>query len=90
MQIIDKLRIIPALLTFGIAATLHAQTFTSGSTGADGDLTVNTAGVTIFNKVPQGGGNVYNFKNITIASGSTLRLRERCFPVRCIFWRRER
>jgi hypothetical protein len=64
----------PALLTFCIAAALHAQSFPSGSTGADGDLIVSTAGVTTFTATPVGGGNIYNFKTIQIASGSTLRL----------------
>src|SRR5580692_1820333 len=86
---IDKLRTMPgrtlrlagtALLTFCIAATLHAQTFPSGSTGADGDLIVNAAGVTTFKATPVGGGNIYNFKTIQIAAGSTLRLSGSVFP----------
>ena len=62
-----------ALLTFCFAATLHAQ-FSSGSTGADGDLIVNTAGVTTFRAAPVGGGNIYNFKTIQIGAGATLKL----------------
>jgi hypothetical protein len=70
----------PALLTFCIAATLHAQSFSSGSTGADGDLIVNASGVTTFTATPVGGGNIYNFKTIQIGSGATLRLSGQVFP----------
>jgi hypothetical protein len=62
------------LTIFCLTAVLHAQPFPSGSTGADGDLIVNTPGVTVFNAQPVGGGNIYNFKTIQIAAGSTLRL----------------
>jgi hypothetical protein len=73
----DELRtmsIILATLTFGCAAVLHAQSFPSGSTGADGNLIISTPGVTTFTATPVGGGNVYNFNTIQIAAGSTLRL----------------
>jgi hypothetical protein len=69
----------PALLAFCLAAMLHAQSFPSGSTGADGDLIVNT-GVTTFTATPAGGGSVYNFKTIQIAPGSTLKLSGAVFP----------
>ena len=68
------------LLIFCASAILHAQTFPSGSTGADGDLIVNTAGVTTFTATPAGGGNVYNFKTIQIAAGATLKLSGSVFP----------
>ena len=64
----------PAVLALSVAATLHGQAFPSGSTGADGDLNITTAGVTNFTALPVGGGNIYNFKTITIAGGATLRL----------------
>ena len=63
-----------ALLTFCVAAMLHAQSFSSGSTGADGPLNITTAGVTTFTAQPIGGGSVYNFTTINIAAGSTLKL----------------
>jgi len=69
----------PVLLAFCVAAVLHAQSFPSGSTGADGDLIVNT-GVTTFTATPVGGGSVYNFKTIQIAPGSTLKLSGAVFP----------
>jgi len=75
----------PALLTLSIAATLHAQSFSSGSTGADGDLIVNTAGVTTFTATPVGGGNIYNFKTIQIAAGATLRLSGQVFATPLYF-----
>lgn len=63
-----------ALLAIPVAAALQGQTFSSGSTGADGDLIISAPGVTVFTTAPSGGGSIYNFKTIQIASGSTLRL----------------
>jgi hypothetical protein len=68
------------LLTLCLAATMVAQSFPSGSTGADGALNITTAGVTIFTTPPVGGGSVYNFTTINIASGSTLKLSGSVFP----------
>lgn len=69
-----------ALLTLFIAAMLHAQSFSSGSTGADGILNITAPGVTTFTATPVGGGNVYNFTTIQIAAGSTLKLSGAVFP----------
>ena len=55
-------------------AILHAQSFPSGSTGADGALNITAADVTSFSTPPVGGGSVYNFTTINIAAGSTLKL----------------
>ena len=68
------------LLMVCVAANLNGQSFPSGSTGADGDLIVNTPGVTTFTAVPVGGGSIYNFKTIQIAAGSTLKLSGAVFP----------
>ena len=67
----------------------QSQTFSSGSTGADGALNITAPGVTYFNPaalnlnpaIP----NIFNFTTINIATGSTLRLSEEIFhgPV---FW----
>ena len=78
-------RSVPVLLTFCIPAMLHAQSFPSGSTGADGDLIINTPGVTTFSATPVGGGSVYNFKTIQIAAGSTLKLSAAVFPAPLYF-----
>jgi hypothetical protein len=59
------------------------QTFSSGSTGADGALNITAPGVTYFNPtalslnpaIP----NIYNFTTITIAPGSTLKFTEEVF-----------
>ena len=59
---------------------VDAQSFNSGSTGVDGDLIINTPGVTTYTTAPQGGGNIYNFKTIQISTGSTLRLSGAVFP----------
>jgi hypothetical protein len=50
------------------------QSFSSGSTGADGPLNITAPGVTVFSQMPVGGGTIFNFTSISIASGSTLRL----------------
>ena len=72
-------------LTFCAAATLTAQSFPSGSTGADGALNITTPGVTIFKTKPVAGGNVYNFTTINIAAGSTLKLPGSVFPLPLYF-----
>jgi hypothetical protein len=64
---------------------LNAQTFPSGSTGADGALNITAAGVTTFTAKPVGGGNVYNFTTINIAVGSTLKLSGSVFPLPLYF-----
>jgi hypothetical protein len=77
--------LLAVLLTLGAAGTLRAQSFSSGSTGADGDLIINTPGVTTFTKQPVGGGSVYNFKTIQIAAGSTLQLSGASFTLPLYF-----
>ena len=58
----------------------YGQQFSSGSTGADGPLTLNTPGVVLFDPTPfippldPAGDNIFNFTTINIASGVTLRL----------------
>lgn len=61
----------------------QSQTFSSGSTGADGALNITAPGVTYFNPaaltlnpvIP----NLFNFTTITIAAGSTLKFTEEVF-----------
>lgn len=68
------LSVLPLLLCgIGIEAMLSAQSFTSGSTGADGALNI-TAPNTVFTQTPVGGGAVFNFTTINIAAGSTLQI----------------
>jgi hypothetical protein len=57
-----------------ITTSAWTQSFNSGSTGADGDLIISSPGVTVFSQTPQGGGIIYNFRSITVASGSTLQI----------------
>ena len=56
------------------------QSFSSGSTGADGALNINAPGVTYLDpkvmKINAAGDNIFNFTTITIASGSTLKISE--------------
>jgi hypothetical protein len=74
-----------AVLVFNGAAMLCGQTFSSGSTGADGPLNITAPGVTAFTQTPVGGGNIYNFTTINIAAGSTLRLSGANFPLPLYF-----
>jgi hypothetical protein len=59
---------------------VHAQTFNSGSTGADGALNLTTPGTVIFNPdtftppLDPEGDNIYHFTTINIAAGVTVRL----------------
>jgi hypothetical protein len=69
-----------SILCFASAGLSQGQTFSSGSTGADGPLNITAQGVTNFdprtvNPTLHADGNlIYNFTTINIAAGSTLRL----------------
>ena len=63
---------------FVLTSTSYAQTFSSGSTGADGPLTLTTPGTYDFdpkarNLDPEGD-NIFHFTTVTIGTGVTLRL----------------
>jgi hypothetical protein len=58
----------------GSVGEARAQTFSSGSTGADGALNINSVGVTNFTQTPQGGGTIFNFTTINIGLGATLKI----------------
>src|SRR5205823_2911988 len=64
------------LICFGRGA--YSQTFSSGSTGADGPLNLTTPGTIIFDPVALGlhpaVENVFNFTTINIASGVMVQL----------------
>jgi hypothetical protein len=64
------------LLFFVCWSAARAQSFSSGSTGADGALTITAPGVTVFDptKYAPRSANIYNFTTITIADGATLKL----------------
>jgi hypothetical protein len=61
----------------------QSQTFSSGSTGADGPLNITAPGVTYFNpaalNLHPANPNIFNFTTITIAQGATLVLTEEVF-----------
>src|SRR5712671_1380407 len=69
-----------ASTSFEVPLLAQAQTFSSGSTGADGALTYNTAGTYYFDPkafnppLNPTGDNVFNFTTITIGTGVTLKL----------------
>lgn len=77
-------------LVFGCGFA-RAQAFTSGSTGADGALTLTTPGVVNFDPksfnppLDPEGDNVFNFTTITIASGVVLKLSGRTFSAPVYF-----
>lgn len=69
-----------SLISIPLLGTAFAQTFSSGSTGTDGDLIFTTPGTYTFNPkifsppLDPAGDNVFNFKTITIAAGVTIKL----------------
>jgi hypothetical protein len=80
-----------ALCTIAFALGSHAQSFTSGSTGADGPLDLLTPGTVVFDpasfhpQLDSAHGNVYHFTSIRIGRGVTVKLSSRSLngPV---FW----
>src|ERR1039458_6726409 len=72
--------VLPALVLLCFGSDVYSQSFSSGSTGSDGALTLTTPGVVNFDPKsfnppldPQGD-NTFNFTTITISSGVVLRL----------------
>src|SRR6266581_6063927 len=70
-----------AVFSLCFVKSASGQTFSSGSTGADGPLNITAAGVTYFDPKIMGnptlhadGNLIYNFTTINIAAGSTLKL----------------
>ena len=74
---------IAALVCFASGAP--GQSFSSGSTGADGDLIINTVGVTTFNLTPAAGGTVFHFKAINIGAGAILQISGQTYPTPIVF-----
>lgn len=68
-------------IALGSSAAAIAQTFSSGSTGADGALNLTTPGIVVFNPrtfnppLDPDGDNIYHFTTINIAAGVTVQLR---------------
>jgi len=69
---------------YGVQHLQGQQTFSSGSTGADGPLTFTTPGTFTFDpkalNIDPEGDNVFNFTTITIGSGVTLKLTSKAVP----------
>ena len=69
----------------GFGSELKAQTFSSGSTGADGALTYTTPGIYVFDPTKftpplnPAGDNIFNFTTITIPFGVTVKLTSKVF-----------
>src|SRR5437016_1988290 len=67
-------------LTISIRVGAQVQQFSSGSTGADGQLNITAPGVTYLDPVAlninPARDNIFNFTTINIAAGSTLRISE--------------
>ena len=68
--------ILSSLIAVLAPVAIFAQTFDSGSTGADGALTYNTPGTYVFDPKTFNSpvGNIFNFTTITIAAGVTVKL----------------
>ncbi len=69
------------MLVLASAPAALAQTFSSGSTGADGALNLTTPGIIVFDPkkfnppLDPDGDNIYHFTTINIAAGVTVQLR---------------
>ncbi|HEX9669971.1 MAG TPA: hypothetical protein VGC93_10855 [Thermoanaerobaculia bacterium] len=81
-----------AMALLAASAPLGAQAFDSGSTGADGALTLTTPGTVVFDPasfsppLDPDGDNVYHFTSITIGSGVTVRLLGPRLTMSPVFW----
>src|SRR5882724_11007418 len=81
---LPALRVILLVSSLGLTASFlvsaQPQTFSSGSTGADGPLNITAPGVTYFDpkalNINPKGDNIFHFTTITIASGSILKISE--------------
>src|SRR5580658_228940 len=77
------------LFALALAPAMHAQ-FSSGSTGADGALTLTTAGTVVFDPVAMGlnpaGDNIFNFTTITIGPATTVVMTADVVRNRSVIW----
>jgi hypothetical protein len=87
LALVAALALLPAL-----SGALSAQSFDSGSTGADGALTLTTPGTIDFDPasftppLDPDGDNVYHFTSVTIGPGVTVRLRGPGLNMSPVWW----
>jgi hypothetical protein len=78
--LLSLILMLPLVALLNGAQPTRAETFNSGSTGADGDLILTTPGTIIFDPrtfnppLDPDGDNIYHFGTITIGAGVTVRL----------------
>jgi hypothetical protein len=87
---IKQMVIVTALLMLAGGDPVRGLTFSSGSTGADGALTLTTPGTVIFDPAALGidvdGDNVFNFTTITIGPGVIVELKNNPLRGRSVVW----
>src|SRR6267378_2365920 len=88
--VMKRMGMVAAVLTMAAVGVVRGQTFSSGSTGVDGALTLTTPGTVIFNPVALGidvdGDNVFNFTTITIGPDVIVELRNNPLRGRSVVW----
>src|SRR4051794_1389532 len=83
---INVVMLFSCLFALGSNSPSFSQTFSSGSTGADGALNLTMPGVVLFDPksfIPPlnpAGDNIFNFTTINIGTGVTLRLTGNILP----------
>src|SRR2546422_300190 len=88
--VMKQMGMVAAVLTMAAVGVVRGQTFSSGSTGVDGALTLTTPGTVIFDPGALGidvdGDNVFNFTTITIGPEVIVELRNNLLRGRSVVW----
>jgi hypothetical protein len=88
--VMKRMAMVAAVLTIAGVGVVRGQTFSSGSTGVDGALTLTTPGTVIFDPGALGidvdGDNVFNFTTITIGPGVIVELKNTPLRGRSVVW----
>ena len=88
--VMKRMGMVAAVLTMAAVGVVRGQTFSSGSTGVDGALTLTTPGTVVFDPGALGidvdGDNVFNFTTITIGPGVIVELKNNPLRGRSVVW----
>ncbi len=86
---IKKLLWIAAAI-LAVSLAVYAQSFSSGSTGSDGALSLTTPGTVVFDpaalSINPAGDNVFNFTTITIGAGVTVQMKNVPLRGKSVIW----
>ena len=88
--VMKRMGMVAAVLTIAAVGVVRSQTFSSGSTGVDGALTLTTPGTVVFDPGALGidvdGDNVFNFTTITIGPEVIVELKNNRLRGRSVVW----